>query len=428
MVAGDSVSVSDGIATLNVGVDNLTVKYDANTEHVSGNSSTPGQVLATVWDWLPEKGYSNQYCYKMDAPGVFDIDASSASTGAWDDVEIIFKGAGNYTVGYGSTFSVDIYQGSGGYPDEVSGYTEVPGETVTVKLWNGPPGAGSSVLETQAATSDGRGNFWTEFSTNFSANHVVEVMAGKSVQLKVPTLTVNHDAANNAIFGSAPSNGLIHVTYGKNFACQKGGYACGAGIDRVITANASGNYNASFKKWFLWLWGEHAHCDAVQVGSACSWSWIVYYYPQGHTINANGPETGWDASDAYETDNTAGEAKAYTGPSIHNFHSSDDVDWISLSVNPGEAGQSLFISTSNLGSIADPVLEIYASDGTTLLASNDDAGNSFAASLVWAPPAQGTYYIKVLPYSEHNAEGCSSAYTLSVTPNRLYLPLLARQE
>jgi hypothetical protein len=50
--------------------------------------------------------------------------------------------------------------------------------------------------------------------------------------------------------------------------------------------------------------------------------------------------------------------------------------------------------TSNLARDVDTVLELYDSDGTTLLAQNDDSYGD-ASSIDFTPDASGTFYIRV---------------------------------
>ena len=63
----------------------------------------------------------------------------------------------------------------------------------------------------------------------------------------------------------------------------------------------------------------------------------------------------------------------------------------------------------------DTVLELYAADGMTLLASNDDApGLGLASHLEYEGPL-GVYYVKVRHYSGSGV----GDYTVSVTQIKL---------
>jgi uncharacterized repeat protein (TIGR01451 family) len=124
--------------------------------------------------------------------------------------------------------------------------------------------------------------------------------------------------------------------------------------------------------------------------------------------------------DAYEPDNTIDQAGAFDFalPSFsqsRNFYVPADRDWLRLTV---QAGVVYTFATSNLGPLADTVLSLYAEDGTTLLAENDDASANVQDSLiVWtAPltPRNQTVYLVVWQTS-YNADSCRTAYTLSLT-------------
>jgi len=75
----------------------------------------------------------------------------------------------------------------------------------------------------------------------------------------------------------------------------------------------------------------------------------------------------------------------------HNF-CSDAEDWIRFNAC---SGTGFTIATSNLGSSCDTYLEIYDSNCTTLLASDDNGGSGFASLINWSAPADGLYYIRV---------------------------------
>ncbi len=124
--------------------------------------------------------------------------------------------------------------------------------------------------------------------------------------------------------------------------------------------------------------------------------------------------------DAYEADNTMGQAKEFdfalsSFSQSRNFYVPADHDWLKLTV---QAGAVYTFATSNLGPLADTVLTLYAEDGTTLLAENDDAEANVQDSLiVWtAPltPLEQTVYLVVWE-TAYNAESCRTDYTLSLT-------------
>lgn len=74
----------------------------------------------------------------------------------------------------------------------------------------------------------------------------------------------------------------------------------------------------------------------------------------------------------------------------HAFCSPDDEDWIKVNAI---AGNIYRFETLNLQGGADTILELYAPNGFTLIAANDDGGSG---SLIdYTPTTSGTYYLKV---------------------------------
>jgi hypothetical protein len=104
--------------------------------------------------------------------------------------------------------------------------------------------------------------------------------------------------------------------------------------------------------------------------------------------------------DHYEA---AGDSTASTTVSInpddiynfrqtHNFSTVGDVDWIRLTTT---TGRQYVIETTNLGASCDTVLSIYANDGTTLIAQDDNGGGTPASRIAWRCWSTGTFLIKV---------------------------------
>ena len=122
------------------------------------------------------------------------------------------------------------------------------------------------------------------------------------------------------------------------------------------------------------------------------------------------------ARDLYEPDDTYQQAKSIPadGSLQHrNFYPTGDVDWARLEVGPG----TYIIATSGLAqgnTYPDTVVALYASNGTTLLSSNDDCTPTTRAScLTWTAGTSSTLYIKVWPYDASSA-GPNAWYDLSV--------------
>jgi uncharacterized repeat protein (TIGR01451 family) len=127
--------------------------------------------------------------------------------------------------------------------------------------------------------------------------------------------------------------------------------------------------------------------------------------------------------DIYEKDDDAALAQilnlvlsnTHTITQDHNFHVQSDQDWIKLLVRTGAQYE---FATSNLGPLADTKLILYAADGTTVLAQNDDAQTNVQYSrILWTAPLtplnQAVYLVTLqTPYNVHD---CNTDYTLSLT-------------
>jgi hypothetical protein len=100
-------------------------------------------------------------------------------------------------------------------------------------------------------------------------------------------------------------------------------------------------------------------------------------------------------ADEYEDDNTCLAARPIViggNPQAHNFYASGDEDWVKFY---GLAGTPYAIETSDPGPRADTVIELYDSDGETLLLKCDAGGAGEGESTDWLCPTDGMYYVRV---------------------------------
>ena len=121
--------------------------------------------------------------------------------------------------------------------------------------------------------------------------------------------------------------------------------------------------------------------------------------------------------DIYEPDNNASSARAIginTDPQQHSNALTGDQDWVKFSVQQG------FIYTIRTGDLqgahADTVLELFAEDGTTSLARNDDdpvAGGP-ASRIDWPADRTGPVYARAMQLRPNEAWGCQYVYQLQV--------------
>jgi hypothetical protein len=128
-------------------------------------------------------------------------------------------------------------------------------------------------------------------------------------------------------------------------------------------------------------------------------------YTAGTPICTAGP-------DSFESDDTftAANPIAVGDSQAHNLHLLEDQDWIKFDA---EAGKIYRLNTSNLDTASDTFLYLYDTDGTTLLASNDDFDGTLASQIDWQASITGTYYALVKHWNP-NVAGCGTGYAFGI--------------
>ena len=135
--------------------------------------------------------------------------------------------------------------------------------------------------------------------------------------------------------------------------------------------------------------------------------------------------------DTLEPNATAAAAKGLfadgTTVTCTHYHDPDgdgigagDQDWFSFN---GENGKTYTIETLNLVNSSDTVLQLYGTDGATLLATSDNiSAANLASQIIYAAPADGKYYVRVTrstaplpiidppPDDPDPAQGCRASY------------------
>lgn len=118
--------------------------------------------------------------------------------------------------------------------------------------------------------------------------------------------------------------------------------------------------------------------------------------------------------DAFEPDDTFTEAHPIAPDGSvqrRNFYPAGDVDWVRLSIGPGT-----YVIATSLGDslYPDTIMALYASNGLTQLAFNDDCtGFTRASCLTYTSSVSATLYLKLWPY-DATSIGPDSWYGLSV--------------
>jgi hypothetical protein len=115
--------------------------------------------------------------------------------------------------------------------------------------------------------------------------------------------------------------------------------------------------------------------------------------------------------DAYEPDNSAAEAKPLPTDGTlqeHSLHVEGDNDWVSFPLNAGDRVRLFTLSPT-----CDTYLYLYAPDGTTVLAEDDDGGQDNDSVINYRVTETGTYYGRVRHYDPDT--GTCDAYRLGAT-------------
>lgn len=145
---------------------------------------------------------------------------------------------------------------------------------------------------------------------------------------------------------------------------------------------------------------------------------------EGDNISA-GVDVCAASTDAYEDDDTVLTAQpiALGEDQSHNFDSVGDEDWVRFVASQDV---TYVVRTDDLGPSADTYLYLYDTDGSSLLAANDDYGGTLASLIQWRAPAAGTYYVRVRHWNP-TVGGCGTGYRLMVyQEHRVCLPVVMR--
>ncbi len=153
------------------------------------------------------------------------------------------------------------------------------------------------------------------------------------------------------------------------------------------------------------IYGKLRHFSATGTGS--------------YSIRATGSSgsTPGTPDDHGNTAAAATQIQVGGGANAGSIGTAGDVDWFKFT-QPGLAifpppPATFTIQTTVAGNM-DTVIDLYAADGTTLLASNDDAaGLGYASKIVYTGTVKTMYTLKVRHYGTTG----TGSYTLSVTAN-----------
>lgn len=122
----------------------------------------------------------------------------------------------------------------------------------------------------------------------------------------------------------------------------------------------------------------------------------------GNTVSGDGCSAGCavEPSEA-EPNASSAQASTFSAPYFAEIAPAGDEDWVKIGVSPAQAPASIVVDTFDLGDGAcsklelDSELALFAADGTSLLASDDDSGVGGCAHLVASGLGAGNYFLRV---------------------------------
>ncbi|MGC9358077.1 MAG: C1 family peptidase [Anaerolineae bacterium] len=177
-------------------------------------------------------------------------------------------------------------------------------------------------------------------------------------------------------------------------------------------------------------------CDPGDLSYNTHYYWYVVA-TDNHEASITGPT--WDftteltaCNDPHEPNDTWDEATPIgygTALSDLDICPAGDRDYY---VFTGNAGEFVIadIDAQTIGSLLDPYLTLYDTDGVSLLAYNDD-NDGLDSRLGYTLPTTGTYYLMVRDYDHPSKGGIDYFYTLTLSSPafykaKAYLPIVIR--
>ncbi len=373
-----------------------------STAMIAGDSYEPDNTQSAARPIV--NGVAQTHTFHI--PGDQDWVYVDATAGTAYVIETFNLAAGNDTV-------LELYNSSGtllAYNDDYSGlasrigYTSPTAQRLYIKVRHYSSSAGGSHLRYDLRATAAAGDSPDSYEPDNTSAEARSITPGS---LDVPYAS-NHN---------------FHVVGDQDWVRFN---AVAGGFYRLETANLERRADTviSLFNSSLTLLAED---DDSGEGPASRLNWYapadgVYYLRVRHySSSIGGEQTGYTLrvgaystpaiADEYEPDNTLATARQIiVGGSAqsHNFHVSGDQDWVYF-----DASRSVeyTITTSDLGTRADTVLELYDGSGT-LLAYNDDY-SGWASRIVWQANADGRFYVKVRQYNA-SIFGANTNYRLSV--------------
>ncbi len=120
----------------------------------------------------------------------------------------------------------------------------------------------------------------------------------------------------------------------------------------------------------------------------------------GRTTNVAASQEGSLQPDVYEPDDGPEQAHPLLPVGLaqrRTFHTGTDVDWVYLDL---DAGDRVEITTTG---DCDTLLTVYAPDGRTALAQDDDRGGAGNALVRFAAPIESTYFVEIRQFGRSSS-------------------------
>lgn len=375
--------------------------YDANGALVT--SADPAGLPAT----LTRTVAAGTYYVSVDGVGAGDV----ATTGYSD-----YGSLGQYTLG--ASLVPTTLQGSLTVISPNGGEIWQVGSSQNL-TWSSSGVSGSVKLEYTT-----NGSTWTVINAN-TANDGGEpwtVPAAPTSQARVRVTSLGDasvtDTSNGAFSIVSVPVASITVT------SPNGGESWTVGTVRTITwssSNVSGSVRIDYSTDAGSTWTPITG-SILNDGSE---NWMVPNTPSGSVLVRVAATDGSasDASnsvftiagnpgDSYEPDDSAGTAKTISSGQTQSrsIHQAGNADWVKI-VLP-----SRLVTTVTTSGVAggDTILYLYSSNGTSLLASNDNYSKKHRYSRLSKRLSAGTYYVRVVGKNNSTL----SSYTLSLATRR----------
>lgn len=193
----------------------------------------------------------------------------------------------------------------------------------------------------------------------------------------------------------------------------RSGLGSGASGGPLLYTDASGTYVAGVLSS-----GNNANTVSTYAGlfGPGNWDWFTSTLAANDSVMTNAPAPpGTPAGDDYAASAATTGVLVVGSAAAGTLETVTDADWFRINVAAGTYRFEARGSSTNDGSLADPVVNLYSASGV-LLRSDDDSGTGLNASLTYTFATSGTYYIGVTSPDTFGASGTYKVQAYSLTP------------